>query len=271
MAEHIVIVRGGGDLATGAIQKLWHAGFKVLVLETSVPLAIRRTVALCSCIYSGCYTVEDMTAEHIHTLQECESVWAKGNIPVFVDPDADAISYFSPVALIDAIIAKKNIGTTKNMAPITVALGPGFTAGKDADVVIETMRGHRLGKLILEGSAMANTGVPGILGGESVKRVIHSPTGGTTKLCRNIGDKVQKEDVLFYVDDTPVHASLDGILRGLISNNIQIPKGLKSADIDPRGSDKVDCFTISDKARALGGAVLDAVFYIGHKNNCFNI
>ncbi|GGC78909.1 selenium-dependent molybdenum cofactor biosynthesis protein YqeB [Enterococcus wangshanyuanii] len=265
VAETIVVVRGGGDLATGVVQKLHHTGFKVVILETEKPLAIRRTVALCNAVFEKEQQVEDLNARLVTSLTECEACWNKGELPVWVDAQADSLNELKPLILIDAILAKRNIGTNRKMAPITIALGPGFSAPEDVDVVVETMRGHYLGRLYFEGSALANTGIPGEIGGKSAERVIHAPASGQVKHIKKIGDSVQKGELLFYVGDQPVFSPLEGVLRGLISDQVECKKGLKCADVDPRVVDEVDCFTISDKARALGGAVLDAIFMIGHQ------
>lgn len=265
VAETIVVVRGGGDLATGVVQKLHHTGFKVVILETEKPLAIRRTVALCNAVFEKEQQVEDLNARLVTSLTECEACWNKGELPVWVDAQADSLNELKPMILIDAILAKRNIGTNRKMAPITIALGPGFSAPEDVDVVVETMRGHYLGRLYFEGSALANTGIPGEIGGKSAERVIHAPASGQVKHIKKIGDSVQKGELLFYVGDQPVFSPLEGVLRGLISDQVECEKGLKCADVDPRVVDEVDCFTISDKARALGGAVLDAIFTIGHQ------
>jgi xanthine dehydrogenase accessory factor len=260
-----VVVRGGGDLATGVIQKLWHAGFRVAVLEIPAPMAIRRTVALCSAVTQGSYRVEDVTAVLVKDPGECAAVWQADQIPILIDPQAQSLTALHPTILVDAVIAKRNIGTFKHMAPVTIALGPGFSAPEDADVVIETMRGHRLGRLILEGAAMPDTGVPGNLGGKSAERVVHAPAGGVVRLRHEIGDLVRAGELLFEVDDTPVYSKLDGTLRGLIPNGSVIPKGLKCADVDPRPASEVDCYTISDKARCLGGSVLEAALWMCRK------
>jgi xanthine dehydrogenase accessory factor len=261
------VVRGGGDLATGVIQKLWHAGFRVAVLEIQAPRAIRRTVALCSAVYNGFYQVEDVHAVLVKNPEDCEGVWCKGQIPVLVDPSAQSLSVLKPLILVDAILAKKNMGTSRQMAPVTIALGPGFSAPEDVDAVIESMRGHRLGRLILKGSAMPDTGIPGNLGGKTAERVIHAPVGGRVSPVCQIGDTVQKGELLFKVGDAPVYSPLDGVLRGLICEGSVIPKGLKCADVDPRPADEVDCYSISDKARCLGGAVLEACFWMCRRKN----
>ncbi|KAF1290089.1 selenium-dependent molybdenum cofactor biosynthesis protein YqeB [Candidatus Enterococcus leclercqii] len=261
IAETLVVVRGGGDLATGVIQKFHRSGFKVVILETEQPLAIRRTVSLCSAVYEGMYQVEDLTARMITEVAQCEAIWSAGEIPLLIDPLGKSLQKLKPTVLVDAIIAKKNLGTNRQLAPITIALGPGFSAPQDVNVVIETMRGHRLGRLIFAGEALPNTGVPGILGGKSRERVVHSPAAGVVKHVRKIGDQVTAGELIFYVDTTPVYSPLDGTLRGLIQAGLTIPKGLKVADVDPRPREDVDYQTISDKARGLGGAALEAALW----------
>lgn len=265
--ETIVAVRGGGDLATGTIQKLFRSGFKVIILETANPLAIRRTVALCEAIRSGEFSVEGMIAKRIEEPEEAEAVWAAGKIPIMVDPTGEKVQKIQPTAVIDAILAKKNLGTTKEMAPIVIALGPGFDAGQDCDAVIETMRGHRLGRIIFAGKPIPNTGIPGVLGGKSAERVVHSPASGVIKHLHEIGDSVQKGETLFYVGDVAVPSPLTGILRGLILDGIRVPEGMKVADVDPRSKEEVDYMTISDKARTIGGGALEALLYFGQKKS----
>lgn len=269
ISETIVAVRGGGDLATGVIQKLVHAGFKVVVLETAKPLAIRRTVSLCTAIFQGKQKVEDIEAILISSIEECDLSWEKNQIPIMVDPTGESLIALQPIVLIDAILAKKNLGTCKTMAPITIALGPGFSAPEDVDVVIETMRGHYLGRLYVDGSAIPNTGIPGEIGGKSAERVIHSPASGNVQHVKKIGDVVKKGEVLFYIGQVAVQSPLDGVLRGLISDEVECQTGLKCGDVDPRPVEQVDCYTISDKARALGGAVLESVLWMGREKNLF--
>ncbi|MGM0240016.1 selenium-dependent molybdenum cofactor biosynthesis protein YqeB [Enterococcus sp. AZ103] len=258
--ETIVVIRGGGDLATGVVQKFQRTGFKVLILEIAQPLAIRRTVALCSAVYDGVYQVEDIKARRADSFEEINKIWQASEVPILIDPEGKSIEKLRPTIVVDAILAKRNLGTSQQLAPITIALGPGFTAGKDVDIVIETMRGHALAKLIFSGAALPNTGVPGIIGGKSNERVIHSPAGGKVEHIHQIGDRVKKDQVLFKVDNVEVKSPLDGTLRGLIEAGLTIRKGLKVADVDPRPSEEIDYLAISDKARALGGAALEAAF-----------
>ena len=268
-ASDTIVVRSGGDIATGVVQKLCRSGFRVAILETPDPLTIRRSVALSSAVRERTCTVEEMTAVLTPDSQSCRAVWESGCIPVFVDPAMECLAKLRPAVLVDAIIAKRNTGMHKALAPITIALGPGFSAPENVDCVVETMRGHSLGKLITQGSALPNTGIPGILGGKSAERVVYSPVSGlVTHVCK-LGDFVRRGEAIFYVDNVPVFARLDGILRGLIADGVVVRKGLKCADVDPRPADQVDYYSISDKARAIGGAVLEACFMLARQKNIF--
>lgn len=261
--QRLVIIRGGGDLATGVIQKFYRAGLPVLVLESPAPSAIRRTVSLCEAVYNGKATVEDMACRLIVDDEEILQCHREGVIPLMIDPAGDAIKRLSPMAVVDAIIAKRNLGTHRDMAPVVVALGPGFTAGQDAHAVIETMRGHNLGRVILEGSALPNTGTPGLIGGESTLRVIHSPASGPVRHLKKLGDVVEQGEGLFAIGDTVATAPIAGRLRGLIREGFVVHEGMKTADIDPRTN--TDWLTISDKARCIGGGALEAVLMLERK------
>ncbi len=265
ITNRLVLVRGGGDLATGVIQKLYHAGFQVLVLETPKPSAIRRMVAVCEAVYEHTWTVEDLTAVRIGTFAEAQSVWQENKIPILIDPQMTVLAHIKPQAIVDAILAKKNLGLHRNLAPITLALGPGFWAGTDCDGVIETMRGHDLGRLIWSGEALPNTGTPGPIAGVGVERVIHAPAAGLFQAVAKIGDFVFRGDKIAQIEGVAVIATLDGILRGLIRDGYFVTEGLKIADIDPRSSEQKNCLTISDKARCLGGAVLEALLMLQNR------
>lgn len=259
-----VIVRGGGDLATGVIHRLWSAGFTPLVLECAQPAAIRRQVALCEAVYSGKITVENMTGVRINTLSEAVSVWQQGQVPILVDEAAACVKTLSPDVVVDAIIAKKNLGTNMAMAPLTIALGPGFAAGKDVHAVVETKRGHNLGRIIKKGSAAPNSGVPGIIAGFGKERVLHAEAEGRLHIVQDIGSIVEKGQLIAEITDaagkvTPVAATLSGIIRGMIREGFYVTKGFKIADIDPRREELANCFTISDKARCIAGSVLELV------------
>lgn len=268
--KDLIVVRGGGDIATGSIYKLVKCGFHVLVLEIAAPSAIRRNVAFCEAVYDGKQTVEDMTCYFAHTPEEAVNIMNGGSPALMTDPYGINIARLKPCAVIDAIIAKKNLGTVRNMAPITIALGPGFTAGKDVDAVIETMRGHRLGRVIYEGVAMPNTGIPGVIAKVAAERVIHSPAEGILHNVAHITDTVQKGQIIARIvsengDVTDVPASIDGLLRGLIRDGYPVTEGFKIADIDPRISEYDNCFTISDKARCVAGGTLEALMYLMHR------
>ena len=263
--SHLIVVRGAGDIATGAIQKLMRSGFPVMCTEISKPSAIRRYVALSEAVYEKSWTVEDITAVHVNSISEAWIAVENGKVPIIVDPNCNILNEVKPMAVVDAILAKKNLGMKKSIAPITIALGPGFTAGVDADMVVETMRGHNLGRIIMEGSAMPNTGIPGIISGFGKERVIHASSAGTIHNVKKIGDTVIKGETIATIDRQPVLASLDGILRGLIRDGYEVTKGFKIADIDPRNEVKSNCFTISDKARCIGGSVLEGILMLHKK------
>ena len=269
----LIICRGGGDLATGIVHRLFRAGFPVLVLETDSPAAIRRQVSFSEAVYDGTATVEGVTAERIASANRASvnHVLEEGHVPLLVDPEGSSIPLLKPDIVVDAIIAKKNLGTAKEMAPLVIGVGPGFTAGEDVDLVVESMRGHNLARIFTTGSALPNTGIPGNIGGFTKERVLHAEAAGYMKNIRQIGDIVEKgeeiariyekmtEDGTFSGSYVSVEASISGMIRGLIREGYHFQKGFKIADIDPRERELANCFTISDKARSIGGSVLEAV------------
>ena len=261
--RRLIVVRGAGDISTGTIHRLFRAGFPVLALETDHPSAIRRQVAFSEAVYDGTATVEGVTAVRIGSAAEAERVLARGEVPLLVDPAGDSIRRLRPGVVVDAILAKKNLGTSMEMADLTIALGPGFTAGKDVHFVIETMRGHNLGRIIDSGSAAANTGIPGIIGGYGAERVIRAPEAGRFRAIRGIGDTVAAGETIGTIEtpagEIPVESNISGILRGIIRDGFPVTKGFKLADTDPRREELVNCFTISDKARCIAGSVLELV------------
>ncbi|MCI5679061.1 MAG: EF2563 family selenium-dependent molybdenum hydroxylase system protein [Bacteroidales bacterium] len=267
--ENLVIVRGGGDIATGTIYKLFQCGFRVLILETENPSAIRRNVAFSEAVYNGTQTVEGLTCTLAKTVEEAVSLLEERRLTMLIDPVGECIGQLRPMAVVDGILAKKNLGTHKTMAPITVALGPGFTAGEDVDAVIETMRGHSLGRVIYEGEAIKNTGIPGVIAGFSKERVLHSPAAGVMRNVKKITDTVGKGETIALIEtkegDIPVVATIDGLLRGLIRDGYPVTKGFKIADIDPRLQEYENCFTISDKARCIAGGVVEAILHLKNK------
>ena len=264
MKSSWIIVRGGGDLATGTIHRLWSCGFKVLVLETKMPAAIRRQVSVCEAVYDGEAIVEGMKAIRIFSWEQAEKIIESGEVPVLVDPEGASIDMLHPRVVVDAILAKRNLGTHRKMAPLTIGLGPGFCGGKDVDVVIETKRGHNLGRVIYSGMAAPNTGIPGMVGGYAKERVLHAPVEGTFKGYARIGDIVEAGAPVAAVigndgTATPLTAAFSGIVRGLLRDGYPVTKGFKVADIDPRKEELANCFTISDKARCIAGSVLEVV------------
>ena len=300
----LIICRGAGDLATGIIHRLHRAGHRVIALETDYPAAIRRQVSFCEAVYDGSAAVEGVTARLVPALADAESdtetysgindtpaahivsekwdssaieaVLEAGEVPLLIDPKGESIALLKPDVVVDAIIAKKNLGTTINMAPLVIGVGPGFTAGQDVHLVIESMRGHNLARIITDGMAQPNTGVPGNIAGFTSERVIHAPAAGYIHDVRKIGDIVQKGDEIarIYPDKesydnalseyVPVNATITGIIRGLIREGYYFREGFKIADIDPRESELTNCFTISDKARSIAGSVLEAVSAFEH-------
>lgn len=300
----LIICRGAGDLATGIIHRLHRAGHRVIALETDYPAAIRRQVSFCEAVYDGSAAVEGVTARLVPALADAETdtetysgendtpaahivsekwdssaieaVLEAGEVPLLIDPKGESIALLKPDVVVDAIIAKKNLGTTIDMAPLVIGVGPGFTAGQDVHLVIESMRGHNLARIITDGMAQPNTGVPGNIAGFTSERVIHAPAAGYIHDVRKIGDIVQKGDEIarIYPDKesydnalseyVPVNATITGIIRGLIREGYYFRKGFKIADIDPRESELTNCFTISDKARSIAGSVLEAVSAFEH-------
>lgn len=266
-SDKIIIVRGGGDIASGTINRLYNMGFRVLVLEIPKPNFIRRKVCYGEAVYEGEFSLEGAVSKIAHSLEEIYSVWEEGKIPVYIDPEMKILEKLSPDVIIDGILAKRNLGMSKDIAPITIGLGPGFEAGKDVHAVIETNRGHNLGRVIYKGKAAENTGVPGIIQGYGKERVIYAPAEGILKTVHDIGDIVKKDEVIAYIGNEPVKASLTGLIRGMIREGSFVKKGLKISDIDPRENQLENCYTISDKARTVSGGAAEAVFFLLNKNN----
>ena len=254
----ITLVRGGGEMATGVVHRLVCSGFRVCLTEIAEPMAVRREVSFCEAVFEGEKEVEGVKARRVSGEEEIFRAWQKGEIPLVVDPECTIRRNLFPDILIDAILAKRNIGTRMEDAPLVIGLGPGFRAGVDVHMVIETNRGHRLGRVIEEGEAEPNTGVPGEIAGYTWERVLRAPARGRFSGKRRIGDRVEKGEVVAEVDGIPLEAGITGVLRGLLRDGLWVEEGLKAGDIDPRGI-REHCFTISDKARAIGGGVLEAI------------
>lgn len=261
MDEIVVLVRGAGEIASGVAHRLHRSHFRICMTEIPYPLAVRREVAFSEAIYEGEKEVEGVRAELISKPEEIESVWKKGDIPILVDPDGKKTrNFLIPDVLVDAIMAKKNLGTQIDDAPFVIGLGPGFTAERNVHIVVETNRGHHLGKMMLIGAAEPDTGTPGEIGGYAIERLLRTMKKGIFHPQKSIGDRINKGSVVAVVDDFPIIAKISGVVRGLLREGAEVKKGMKVGDIDPR-SKKESCFTISDKSRAIGGGVLEAILY----------
>jgi len=258
-----ILIRGAGDLATGIAAELWERGHQILMTDVAIPLTVRREVAFSRAVYEEHAVVEGIEAVLADNFEEAETIMATRKIAVMVDEKAEVRKEYLPDVLVDGIMAKKNLGTRISDAPLVIGIGPGFTAGEDVDVVIETKRGHNLGRVIRSGSAVPNTGIPGIIGGYGKERVMHAQAEGILRNAASIGDIVEARAVIAEIETekgtVPVEASLSGLLRGLIRDGYPVTKGFKIADIDPRKEELQNCFTISDKARCIAGSVLEVI------------
>ncbi|MEG0740687.1 MAG: selenium-dependent molybdenum cofactor biosynthesis protein YqeB [Clostridia bacterium] len=264
----LVLIKGAGDLASGVAVRLRHAGFQLTMTDLPKPTAIRRMVSFCRAISNEEAMVEDVRAKLAHSAQEAQRVMQGGDIAVLADPQARCREALRPDVLVDAVLAKRNLGTTLSDAPVVIALGPGFAAGLDCHAVIETMRGHDLGRVLYQGRALENTGVPGNIGGYSSQRLLRAPCAGIFEPLVEIGACVRAGDTVAMVDGIPITAAIDGVIRGLLPAHTPVVSGMKSGDVDPRGVVE-SCYTVSDKARAIGGGVLEAILHlteaIGHE------
>jgi xanthine dehydrogenase accessory factor len=259
----IVLVKGAGEIASGISHRLTRCRFKVCMTEIPEPHAVRREVSFCEAIYDGKKTVEGLTATVVSSYEQIDEAWRKNCIPIIIDPEATIRDLLNPAVLVDAVIAKRNLGTRITDAQLVIGVGPGFCAGKDVHLVVESNRGHNLGRVISQGEAEENTGVPGVIAGFSIERVLRAPRDGTLQTVKQIGDMVEVGDVIGSVEGMPVRAGIKGVIRGLLRDGTTVWKGMKAGDIDPRGI-KEHCYTISDKARAVGGGVLEAI--LSHLN-----
>jgi xanthine dehydrogenase accessory factor len=258
----IVGIKGAGEMASAVAWRLFCANIqKIYMMEVEHPLAVRRAVSFCEVIYENSHKVEDVEAVKVSNPEGIRETWENHKIAVIVDPQWRLLKKLRPDVTVDAILAKKNLGTNLAEAPLVVGLGPGFRAGKDVHMVIETNRGHNLGRIITSGSAEPNTGIPGSIGGHDVKRVLRAPARGVFTALHSIGDPVKSGEVIGSVENQAIPAEIDGVLRGLIQSGTKVAAGLKLGDIDPRGKREF-CYTISDKARAIAGSVLEAVLRI---------
>ena len=256
----LILIRGAGDLASGIALRLWRAGFRVAMTETARPTTIRRTVAFSQAVFDGETVVEGVTARLAAGPEEALALLEQGVLPVLTDPDCACSAVLKPDALVDAILAKRNLGTKLTDAPVVIGVGPGFTAGVDCHAAVETMRGHSLGRVLYEGSPLPNTNIPGLIGGFAGERVLRAPADGIFREALRIGDQVKAGDVAGWVGEAPMVCTLDGVLRGLLASGIPVHAGMKAGDVDPR-NDPAYCKTVSDKALAIGGGVLEAILH----------
>ena len=257
----LALIRGAGDIASGAALRLWRTGIDVVMTDLARPTAIRRTVAFSDAIVHGETMVEDLRAVRAEDASQAKALLRKRVIPVLPDPECRCREALAPDAVVDAILAKHNLGTRITDAPIVVGVGPGFTAGEDCHAVVETMRGHTLGRVIYSGSAIPNTNIPGLIGGFAGERVLRAPCDGVFTAVHRIGDLVEEGETIGYVEGEPMKCTISGVLRGVLDDGVRVHKGMKSGDVDPRGRTEY-CMTVSDKALAVGGGALEAVLYL---------
>lgn len=261
MQNLVVLIKGAGEMASAVAHRLYRCGFQIIMTELEKPSMVRRKVSFGNCIFEGSWQVEDVESKRAGNLKEIREALARRKIPVVIDEKCKISQILNPDIVVDAILAKKNIGTTIKDAQIVIGLGPGFEAGKDVHAVIETMRGHDLGRVIIKGTAQKNTGTPGPIQGITDDRVLRAPRAGVVKNILDIGSLVKKGDIIGSVTDRPVFAKVDGVLRGLIHDGLTVIAGQKIGDIDPRG--QIDyCNTISDKGRTISGGVLEAILFL---------
>lgn len=255
------LIRGAGDIASGIALRLWHSGFDVVMTDIGHPTCIRRTVSFCEAVVRGRTDVEDVSAQRAENITHAKELLKRDILPVFVDPECHCKNELKPDVLIDAILAKRNLGTKITDAPIVIGVGPGFEAGADCHAVVETMRGHTLGRVIYKGCALPNTNLPGRIGGFTGERVLRAPADGVFKAERQIGDTVAAGDIVGYVENQPMVCTIGGVLRGLLADGTAAHEGMKAGDVDPRGK-KEYCYTVSDKALAVAGGVLEAILHL---------
>lgn len=259
----LVVIRGAGDIATGIALRLYRAGIHLILTDLPQPTSIRRTVCFSEAIRLGHTKVEDVAAQLAHSPQEARTLAEQGVVAVLADPEGACISALKPDGVVDAILAKKNLGTRMDMAPVVVAVGPGFAAGVDCHAAVETMRGHTLGRVLYSGSPLPNTGVPGNIGGYTSERVLRAPADGMFEPKMEIGQQVKAGEVAAVVNGKPMLCTIDGCLRGLLQEGVPVFEGMKCGDIDPRCKPE-HCLQASDKALAVGGGVLEALLHFSH-------
>ncbi|MCL6636116.1 MAG: EF2563 family selenium-dependent molybdenum hydroxylase system protein [Peptococcaceae bacterium] len=257
----VIVIKGSGELASGVAHRLYQSGFRPVMTELPGPLVVRRTVSFAEAVFAGETRVEGVPAVLAGSPEEAGAIRRRGVIPVVVDPGGKTVETLKPDVLVDATMAKRNTGIRITDAPVVIALGPGFKAGEDVHAVVETKRGHYLGRVIWAGPAIPDTGEPDPVNGHTHDRVVRAPAAGVFAAARNIGDRVEAGDTLGFVGGHPVKALIGGVLRGLIRDGSTVGRGLKIGDVDPRGV-KEHCYSISDKARAVAGGVLEAIMHL---------
>ena len=261
----LILIKGAGDISTGIAVRLKNAGMQVVMTEIAIPTTVRRSVAFSRAVYEGSAVVENITAKLVLDFAQIPAILQRDEIPVLIDPRCEVLKSIHFDAVVDSILAKKNLSTDPTQAPVVIGVGPGFSVPQDCHCVIETQRGHDLGRCIYQGCAAKNTGIPGEIGGYTVERLLRAPCDGIFHPILAIGDIVKAGQTVAMVDDQPVTAQINGIVRGLLQDNVPVKAGMKSGDIDPRGCYE-HCFTVSDKARAVGGGVLEAILHLGLQN-----
>lgn len=254
----VILVKGGGEVASAVAHKLSHAHFRVCMTEIPHPIAVSRGVAFCEAIYDGEKEVEGVVAKLVNSTEDISPTWAESKLPIIVDPQASIRNSLHPDVIVDAIMAKRNLGTKISHAPLVIGLGPGFHIGKDANMIIETNNSENLGKVILSGEAEPDTGIPLSIGGLTEERVLHSPAKGILHSAKEIGDLVAAGDTVAWVNNQPVKAQIDGVLRALLRDGVEVDKQTKLGEVDPSG-DKQACYTIRPRMRAIAGGVLEAI------------
>ena len=262
ISDTLVLIRGAGDLASGVAARLHRCRFPVVMTELPQPLVVRRTVSFAEAVYEGEVQVEGIRACRVDDVAAAHRALRQGLIPILVDPEAKCRADLNPDVLVDAIMAKRNTGTTITDAPLVIALGPGFTAGVDCHAVIETNRGHALGRVVYEGCAEPDTGQPGDVGGKTSERILRAPVTGVVEGTAAIGEQVAKGQLVARVGHHAVHASTAGVLRGMLRSGTHIARNVKIGDVDPR-AEPAHCAIISDKALAIAGGVLEAILAAG--------
>jgi len=253
-----VLIKGAGEMASSIAYRLHRCHFEVCLTEIDKPLAISRGVTFSEAVYDGEKEIEGVTAKLVKSAEEILEVWAEQKLPVIIDPQARIKVVLHPDILIDAIMAKKNTGTNLTDAELVIGLGPGFRAGEDVHLVVETNNSESLGKVILRGEAEKDTGIPIEIGGLTSERVIHSPRDGVFLANKKIGDHVSAGEVIALIGGQVVKAPIAGVIRALLRSEAEVKVGTKLGEIDPTGNREV-CYSIRAKARAIAGGVLEAI------------